>query len=67
MQAATAEIGGSLVQTVTVSTAAGAKQGEGSQGAGQLPQPLVAVGGIGMELLRVGSNKYSNTNIRLQN
>ncbi|KAF8058434.1 sbpA [Scenedesmus sp. PABB004] len=47
MQAATAEIGTSLVQTVT-SAAGKDKAGEG----GKVPEPLVAVGGIGMELLR---------------
>jgi hypothetical protein len=54
MQAATVEIGSTLVQTV--STAAGKKDGDGSSSSGggsKVPQPLAAVGGIGMELLRV--------------
>jgi hypothetical protein len=50
MQAATVEIGSTLVQTV--SSAAGKKEGDGSNSS-KVPQPLAAVGGIGMELLRV--------------
>lgn len=48
MQAATSEIGSSLVQTVAPPPG---KDGEAAKG--PVPQPLVAVGGIGMELLRV--------------
>jgi hypothetical protein len=54
MQAATVEIGTTLVQTV--SSATGKKDGAGSSSSGggsNVPQPLAAAGGIGMELLRV--------------
>ncbi|KAF6261475.1 hypothetical protein COO60DRAFT_774588 [Scenedesmus sp. NREL 46B-D3] len=53
MQAATVEISGALMRTV--SSAAGNREGacRSSSGGGGFPQPLEAVGGIGMELLRV--------------
>ncbi|WIA37760.1 hypothetical protein OEZ86_014635 [Tetradesmus obliquus] len=56
MQAATVEIGSTLVQTV--SSAAGKKDGDkggsgsSSGGGGKVAAPLAAVGGIGIELLR---------------
>jgi len=53
MQAATVEVGTSLVNTVT---AAGGKDGKtaGDQAKkGPVPEPVKMVGGIGMELLRV--------------
>lgn len=49
MQAATAEIGTSLVQTVS---AAGSSKDGREAAPKKVPEPVAAVGGIGMELLR---------------
>jgi hypothetical protein len=60
MQAATVEIGTTLVQTV--SSATGKKEGDASSskgGGSKVPQPLAAAGGIGMELLRVSETNMS--------
>lgn len=53
MQAATVEVGTSLVQTITAAGGKDSKNAGDQAKKGPVPEPVKMVGGIGMELLRV--------------